>query len=188
MSSLEIFAVAVGLAMDAFAVSLAAAAAGWVTDRRARFRLWFHFGLFQGLMPVLGWFAGARVNRWVAAWDHWLAFLLLAWIGARMIRGGWRGGQDSQDAGSDPTRGRNLVGLSVATSIDALAVGFSFACLDVSVWRPSLVIGLVAALFSLGGCLLGGRLGRAVGPRLEAIGGVVLVLVGLRILVVGLMN
>jgi putative Mn2+ efflux pump MntP len=184
----EILLIAVGLAMDAFAVSLAAAAAGWVADRRARFRLWFHFGFFQALMPVIGWFVGERVNRWVAAWDHWIAFALLVWIGGRMIAGSWRSHGDGGAVGPDPTRGRHLVGLSLATSIDALAVGFSFACLGLVVWRPALVIGVVAALFSLGGCLLGGRLGRTVGPRLEAVGGVVLVLVGLRILLADLMG
>jgi putative Mn2+ efflux pump MntP len=188
VSILEIVAVAVGLAMDAFAVSLAAAAGGWVTDRRARFRLWWHFGLFQALMPVIGWAAGARVNRWVAGWDHWLVFLLLAWIGGRMIRNAWRQADAPRDRAADPTRGRNLVGLSVATSLDALAVGFSFALLGVTVWRPALIIGVVAALFSLAGCLLGGQLGRRLGSRMEALGGLVLVFIGLRVLLQDLLG
>jgi len=182
VSALEILLIAVGLAMDAFAVSLAAAAGGWTTSWRARFRLWFHFGLFQALMPVIGWYGGARLDRWVDAWDHWLAFGLLVWIGVRMIRGARRSGDQERDPADDPTRGRNLVGLSLATSLDALAVGFSFSFLDLDVWTPALIIGVVAAAFSLAGCLLGGRLGRAAGPRLEMLGGVVLVLMGLRIL------
>lgn len=182
MSTLEITLIAVGLAMDAFAVSLAAAAGGWVTTWRARFRLWFHFGLFQALMPVIGWYGGARLDRWVDAWDHWLAFALLAWIGIRMIRGALGDAGQERDPADDPTRGRNLVGLSLATSLDALAVGFSFSFLDLDVWRPALIIGVVAAAFSLVGCLLGGRLGRASGSRLEILGGAVLVLMGLRIL------
>ncbi|HOX25613.1 MAG TPA: manganese efflux pump MntP family protein [Candidatus Krumholzibacteria bacterium] len=183
MAFVETLLIAVGLAMDAFAVSLAAGAAGWADRPRARFRLWFHFGLFQALMPVAGWLAGARVAALVAAWDHWLAFALLAWIGARMIRGGLRGGETHSRSGPDPTRGRTLLGLAVATSIDALAVGFSFACLGLEVWRPALVIGAVAAAFSLAGCLLGHRLGVAVGRRLEVAGGAALVLVGLKIVV-----
>jgi putative Mn2+ efflux pump MntP len=180
VSALEILLVAVGLAMDALAVSVAAAAGGWADDARARFRLFFHFGLFQAAMPVAGWSVGATVSGHLAAWDHWVAFALLAWIGGRMIRGGLA--SESDDAGvADPTRGRTLIGLAVATSLDALAVGFSFACLGVSVWMPALVIGLVAAAFSLAGCLLGARLGRMLGRRAEVAGGVVLVLVGARI-------
>ena len=182
MSALEILLVAVGLAMDALAVSVAAAAAGWAADARARFRLFFHFGLFQAAMPVVGWYAGATVSGHLAAWDHWLAFALLAWIGGRMIRGGLAGPGDGDQAHrADPTRGRTLIGLAVATSLDALAVGFSFACLGVSVWMPALVIGVVAAVFSLAGCLLGGRLGQVLGRRAEVAGGVVLLLVGARI-------
>lgn len=183
MSLLETILVAIALAMDALAVSLAAAAAGWADNRRARFRLWFHFGLFQALMPVAGWFAGARVAALIARWDHWLAFALLVWIGGRMIASGLRDHDPGVRSGADPTRGRTLIGLAVATSLDALAVGFSFACLGLPVWRAALVIGLVAAVFSLVGCLVGGRLGRLVGRRLETAGGAVLVLVGLRILV-----
>ncbi len=176
----ELLAVAVGLAMDAFAVSLAVAAAGWADRPSARFRLWFHFGLFQALMPVLGWLLGAPIATRIAAWDHWVAFALLVWIGGRMIHGALREQPEGVPT-DDPTRGRLLMGLAVATSLDALAVGFSFACLGLSVWRPALVIGVVAAIFSLIGCLAGGRLGRRVGKRMEAAGGAVLVLVGLRI-------
>jgi putative Mn2+ efflux pump MntP len=178
----ELLAIAVGLAMDALAVSLAVAAAGWAERPSARFRLWFHFGLFQALMPVLGWLVGAPVASRIAAWDHWVALVLLTWIGGRMIHGALRPTPDGVPT-DDPTRGRLLVGLAIATSLDALAVGFSFACLGLSVWRPALVIGVVAAVFSLVGCLAGGRLGRAVGRRLEAVGGLVLILVGVRIVV-----
>jgi len=178
----DLLLIAVGLAMDAFAVSLAAGATGWAATPRARFRLWFHFGLFQALMPIVGWLVGARVAGLMAAWDHWLAFALLVWIGGRMVRGGLRRDDGDEASGVDPTRGRTMVGLAVATSLDALAVGFSFACLDVSVWMPALVIGVVAAVFSLVGCLLGGRLGPGVGRRMEVLGGVVLILVGFHIL------
>ena len=188
MATAEIMIIAVGLAMDAFAVSLAAAAAGWVTDRRARFRLWFHFGLFQALMPVIGWLAGARLDRWIAGWDHWIVAALLVWIGGRMIRDVARGGDRERDRSADPTRGRNLIGLSVATSLDALAVGFSFALLDVEVWRPAAIIGAVAALFSLAGCLLGGVLGGRFGRRAEAVGGGMLVMMGLWVLLEGLLR
>jgi putative Mn2+ efflux pump MntP len=181
MTWLEMIAIAAGLAMDALAVSVAVAAAGWANDRAARFRLWFHFGLFQALMPVLGWLVGRPLAERIAAWDHWVALAVLAWIGARMVRSGLRDEVATDRRTLDPTRGRLLMGLAIATSLDALAVGFSFACLGVSVWRPALVIGVVAAAFSLAGCLAGERLGRVAGRRLEVAGGVVLILVGVRI-------
>ncbi len=182
MPTSDLLLIAMGLAMDAFAVSLAAGATGWTATPRARFRLWFHFGLFQALMPIVGWLVGSQVAGFIAAWDHWFAFALLVWIGGRMVHAGLRGEDDDDHTSADPTRGRILVGLAVATSLDALAVGFSFACLEVSVWLPAVIIGVVAAVFSLAGCLLGGRLGHAVGRRMEALGGLVLILVGIRIL------
>lgn len=177
----EVTLLAFSLALDATAVSLAAAAAGWASDGRARFRLAFHFGLFQGLMPLAGWLASRGLAAGFAAVDHWVAFGLLAWIGTGMLRGGLKG-RDGEAPRADPTRGWTLVALSVATSIDALAVGATLAMLGVSIVRPALVIGLVAAALSLVGVLVGSRAGRRLGPRLEIAGGLVLVGLGLKIL------
>lgn len=180
MSPLEILPVAVALAMDAFAVSVAAGAAGRACGARATFRLAFHFGLFQFLMPVVGWFLGSVFAHRVAAVDHWIAFGLLAWVGVSMIRGSR---EDAESAAPDPSRGWSLVMLSVATSLDALAVGLSLALLDVRIWIPAAVIGLVAAAFSILGHRGGDRLGRSFGKRAELVGGVVLVGIGVKILV-----
>jgi putative Mn2+ efflux pump MntP len=182
MSLTNIVLIALGLAMDAFAVATGAASGGFAANRRARFRLWFHFGLFQALMPVVGWLIGSRLAPLIAAWDHWMIFVLLAWIGGHMIRDGRRSG--AAPAGrNDPTRGRSLIMLSLATSLDALAVGFGFGCLGLSIWTAAAVIGLVTAVVSQLGCRLGSRLGRAYGPRAAVVGGVVLVAVGARILI-----
>jgi manganese efflux pump family protein len=178
--------IALGLAMDAFAVAAAAASGGFAGNRRARFRLWFHFGLFQALMPVVGWLVGSRLAPLIAAWDHWVIFALLAWIGGHMIRDGRRQGEDAITR-NDPTRGRSLVMLSLATSLDALAVGFGFGCLGLSIWTAAAVIGLVTAAVSQLGCRLGSRLGRVYGPRAAIVGGVVLLGVGARILASHLM-
>ncbi len=167
--------------MDAFAVSLCANAAGRVCGHRATFRLAFHFGLFQFLMPVFGWFIGASFAGRVEAVDHWIAFGLLAWIGIRMIRAGLD--PDGRDDAGDPSRGWTLILLSVATSIDALAVGFSLAMLNVRIWQPSIVIGVVAAVFSVIGYRLGGYVGARVGYRAEVLGGLVLLGIGTKILV-----
>jgi len=182
MNNFEIILIAVGLAMDAFAVAVSSSVViGRVTARQV-FRLGFHFGLFQALMPILGWLAGRTVRQDIEAWDHWLAFALLAFIGSKAIYGACRSDATSKNS-SDPTRGFNLLFLSTATSIDALAVGISFAMLGVSVWYPSAVIGVVTALLTAAGVLLGGRLGLRFGKRIEAGGGLVLILIGLKILV-----
>lgn len=168
MSLLEILPIAVALAMDAFAVSVAAGAAGRACGGRATFRLAFHFGLFQFLMPVIGWFVGSTFADRVEAVDHWIAFSLLTWIGVAMIRSSR---DDGETTVPDPSRGWSLVALSVATSLDALAIGLSLALLDVSIWWPATVIGLVAAAFSIIGHRGGDRLGRGLGKRAELVGG-----------------
>ena len=180
MDWITILGIAVALAMDAFAVALAA---GAVIDRlthRHLFRLGFHFGLFQAMMPVAGWLVGVTVQKWMSAFGHWIAFVLLMVVGGRMIHEAFDEERD-KDA-SDPTRGFTMVMLSVATSIDALAVGLSLALLNVSVWAPAAVIGVVAGVLTVVGMLLGRRLGENWGKRVEICGGLVLCIIGLKIL------
>lgn len=180
MGLIEILFIAVGLAMDAFAVSLAAGTTGRASHPRAMFRLSFHFGLFQFLMPVAGWAMGMNIAVYIEAVDHWVAFGLLAFVGVRMIRAGLN--PDERNRKGDPSRGLTLVTLCLATSIDALAVGLSLAMLKVDIWYPSAVVGVVTAGMSLAGIRLGRRLGTAFGKRMEIIGGVILLLIGFRIL------
>ncbi len=180
MNWLSILGIAVGLALDALAVAIAA---GLVIPRltgRHVFRMAFHFALFQFLMPVIGWFVGRTLSGLVRAFDHWVAFGLLAVIGGKML---WEA-SSNHGVGNrgDPTRGWLLVTLSIATSIDALAVGLSLAFLDVSVWTPSVVIGLVTAVLTGIGIRFGSRIGRRFGVLAEIAGGVVLIAIGLRIL------
>ncbi len=182
MSLIEILAVAVGLAMDAFAVSLGAGATAFANNGRARFRLSFHFGLFQCLMPIAGWALGTTVAPYIASVDHWIAFALLACVGGRMVRSAQAGG-DEPAYPRDPSRGGTLVMLAVATSIDALAVGLSLAMLEVGIWYASVTIGIVTGLLSLLGIRLGTRLGTRFGRRMEVAGGLILLAIGVRILV-----
>jgi manganese efflux pump family protein len=181
MSIWEILVIAVGLSMDAAAVSLAASASQRARGRRAMFRLSFHFGLFQFMMPVVGWFLGSTIAPYIESLDHWVAFVLLAAVGAHMI---WTAvtGADAVLA-RDPSRGTALIVLSVATSIDALAVGLSLAMLGQRIWYTSLVIGLVTGGLSLAATLLGERIGQAVGRKMEVVGGLGLIAIGIRILV-----
>lgn len=180
----SLFAVALALAMDAFAVALGAGLTLEQLGARHLFRLGFHFGLFQALMPILGWLAGLSVQRWIASYDHWLAFGLLVLVGGKMIREARVEREAAEQR--DPTRGLTLVLLSIATSIDALAVGLSLAMLRVSIWVPALVIGLVAGVLTVAGMLLGRRIGQRLGtlwgPRVEIAGGLILIAIGLKIL------
>lgn len=179
----SILAIAVALAMDAFAVSIAAGVTLKKVSLRQAFRLSWHFGLFQALMPIAGWTAGLTIRGYIEAFDHWVAFGLLAVVGGNMIREGM-GHDRKEKKQKDPTKGLMLVLLSVATSIDALAVGLSISVLNLSIWSPALVIGLVAGLFTIGGLQIGKRIGSA--ARLsrfaDLIGGLVLVGIGLNIL------
>ncbi len=180
MTFFEIVIISIGLAMDASAVSLAAAAAGFAKDGRARFRLSFHFGLFQFFMPVLGWFMGIAFVSYFKAVDHWIAFGLLGFVGGRMIMEGLDRSVETQK--KDPSKGMTMVMLSVATSIDALAIGLSLALLDVNIWYPSLMIGVITCAMSLLSIQIGMRLGVLFGKRMEIFGGIILIGIGARIL------
>ncbi len=166
--------------MDASAVSLAAASAGFANDARAKFRLSFHFGLFQFLMPVLGWFLGLSFVSYFKAFDHWIAFFLLAFVGIRMILEGMDKSLEKQK--KDPSKGMTMVILSIATSIDALAIGLSLAMLEVDIWYPSVMIGVITTMMSLVAIKIGTRLGAMFGKRMEIFGGIILIAIGSRIL------
>jgi putative Mn2+ efflux pump MntP len=177
----EIFLIAVGLSMDAFAVALGAGAAGQIGGNRATFRISFHFGLFQFLMPVIGWLLGQSITQVITAIDHWIAFALLLVIGLRMIYSGFH--SEKSKYYSDPSRGLNLIMLSIATSIDALVVGFSLAMLRISIWYPCIIIGTVTAFLSLTGVLLGRYFGERFGKYMKIMGGGILIFIGARILI-----
>lgn len=167
--------------MDAFAVSLGVGTGGMANSRRSSLRLAFHFGIFQALMPVAGWLAGTTVSQYIQDYDHWIAMILLGYVGGKMIWEGIKG--DEMAYLTDPTRGRTMVLLSVATSIDALAVGLSLAMLRVPVIQPAVVIGVITFGLSILGLKLGNRLSGRFGRRVEIVGGLILIGIGLRILV-----
>ncbi len=167
--------------MDALAVALATGLALGEVSARQTFRLSFHFGLFQFLMPVIGWLAGLTVERWIAGYDHWIAFGLLAAIGGKMVYESLAGTREAERR-RDPTRGMSLVVLSIATSVDALAVGISLGVLRIRIWYPAVVIGIVACALTAAGMHAGRRLGGAFGRRMEVLGGLVLIGIGVKIL------
>jgi manganese efflux pump family protein len=179
MDWVSVVFVSFALAMDAFAVAVVAGASLDELTARRIFRLAFHFGLFQAMMPILGWVAGRAVHDRISAFDHWVAFGLLALIGVRMIIGAWR--EESHHRKADPTTGWHMVLLSVATSIDALAVGLSLAVLGNGIAIPAVVIGIVTAAVTATGMALGRRIGEQWGPRIEAAGGLALIFIGAKI-------
>ena len=186
MDLAEIILIAFGLAMDATAVSLVAAASGYAEDSRATFRLAFHFGLFQFLMPLIGWFAGINFVSYFASFTHWVAFSLLLFVGGRMLYSGLT--LSIEKPSNDPSRGYTLIALSIATSIDALAIGLSLAMLDVNIWYPSVIIGFVTATLSLTAIKIGKKISVLFGKRMEILGGAVLIIIGFRILFTQLYN
>ena len=143
-------------------------------------RMAAHFGFFQFLMPILGWLAGIAVVDYIHAFDHWIAMGLLGFIGGKMIYEAYHGLASTTFSG-DPTRGATLLMLSVATSIDALAVGLSLGVLHSNILYPSIIIGLVAGGFTILGIRLGCRLGMRFSRRVEIFGGLILIAIGIKI-------
>jgi putative Mn2+ efflux pump MntP len=153
---------------------------GFAIRPQPALRIAFHFGFFQGAIPALGWLTGSTVAPLVQHFDHWLAFGLLTFVAVRMFRSGLS--PDAPYPSCDPTRGATLIMLSVATSIDAMAVGFSLAVLLIPILIPCLGIGMVTLCLSFIATRLGGRLSLGFGKRMEILGGLVLLCIGLRIL------
>jgi len=154
-------------------------------ERRARFRLWFHFGLFQFLMTMGGWLAGRKIIPYVEAWDHWIAFGLLAFIAARMLRESFQNEEPEaavQNRRKDMTRGWSLVALSFATSFDALGVGFSLSLTAGTLFWESVCIGITAAAMTWSGLRLGRVLSVQFGKRVETVGAIILFIIAFKLL------
>ena len=184
MELTTVLALSIALAMDCFAVSLGIGASALPCTPRTVARLAFHFGLFQAGMTMLGWLAGATLVKIIASFDHWLAFGLLAWVGGKMLLTALLPEKSIPATGcEDPTRGRSLVMLSVATSIDAASVGLGLAFVKANIGLASLSIGLTSLGFSTLGMLAGDRLSRKFGRAMGAVGGLILIAIGLRILI-----
>ena len=177
----EIFVLALALSLDAFAIATVLGAGGYSQGLRPTFRVGFHFGLFQALMPILGWLAGQTIAPLIARWDHWVAFGLLSLVAFHML---WNHQKEDQWSQSiDPTRGWPLLALSVACSLDALAVGFSFSLLRQNLWKTAVVIGGVTGLMSLLGMRLGDRLPGPWKPLASRLGGILLLGIAVKILI-----
>ena len=183
MRLLEIWLLAVSLAIDCFTVSITSG----IILHRIRWGIFlkmaFLFGLFQAAMPFLGWLGASRFNHLIETYDHWIAFALLAFLGIRMIREHFK---DEEERSFDPTRMKVILTLAVATSIDALAVGISFAFTGFrtlsSLLYPLTAIGIASFVISLAGSLIGVFFGKRFNLRVEIFGGLVLIGIGVKIL------
>lgn len=184
MRTFELLLIALGLSMDAFAVSVASGATMKRLHLPNALKMGLFFGGFQALMPVLGWAAGLSARSFIAGWDHWIAFGLLAAIGGKMLWEAFKIKEEEECGGPKtcPFDTGTLTVLAIATSIDALAVGVTFSLLSVSIIAPVLVIGLVTFLMSVGGVKIGSAGGHFFEHKMEAAGGFILVAIGLKIL------
>ncbi len=183
MDFLSILLIAVVLGVDALSVAVATGVLLGQPSRPAVWRMSGSFGFFQFAMPLVGWSAGLAVSGLIEAYDHWVAFGLLLFVGGKMIFGAFREDEERRAPADDPTRGWTLLMLAVATSIDALAVGLSLALVGETIVLPSVVIGVTAFAMTWAGMVFGGRIGAWLGRKVEIAGGLLLIGIGVKILV-----
>ena len=190
MSLIDIILLAVALAMDCLTVSIVSGVIEVKSEEVKDEKWWiirmaFLFGLFQAMMPLIGWLGISHFQAYMEAYDHWIAFAMLGFIGGRMV---WESFNPDQEQHFNPRKLRTQLLLAIATSIDALAVGISFACTGYTavgqLTLPLIIIGVVSFLFSLIGYQLGARFGRSIAQRLkpELFGGIILIGIGVKIL------
>ena len=176
---ITILLIALGLAMDSFSVAIANGLATKTFKITKALKISAFFGFFQAIMPIIGWYAGVYILDLISDFDHWVAFFLLTFIGVRMIYESIRNESDNFVRSHDI---KILLILSIATSIDALAVGLSLSFLEISVLFPAIVIGVVTFLLSFLGVFVGGRFGSILKNKVEVLGGLILIGIGLKIL------
>lgn len=179
MDLVAVVLIAIGLSFDTFAVSVSS---GVVLPRitfKQGISIAIVLAFFQALMPVLGWSAGKTIVSYVKHLDHWIAFILLLGLGAKMIYESYK---KNETAKPNPLDWKVRITMAIATSIDALIVGFSFAFLEYNIWISALIIGFITFLVSMLGLLFGKKVGPRLGKRMEIVGGVILIAIGLKIL------
>ncbi|MCL5795277.1 MAG: manganese efflux pump MntP family protein [Patescibacteria group bacterium] len=170
--------IALGLAMDSFAVSVSSGSIIKQHHINNTLKIALFFGFFQGIMPLLGWLIGISLNELFSVIDHWLAFCILTFIGVKMIIE-----SKKLESDFDPLNTYILTTLALATSIDALAVGLSFSLLRISIIIPAVIIGVVTFVLSFFGVIIGKKFGHLFQGSIEIIGGIILVIIGLKILI-----
>lgn len=179
MPLFNLIVIAISLSLDAAAVSAANGAHHPRMSGKKAFKIAFFFGLFQGLMPLAGWFIGWQLSGLIFAIDHWIAFFLLFLIGAKML---FESAKSEDDKSTDIKNNKILLLLSVATSIDAAVVGVSFGFIDINIFWAAFVIGIITFVISLASVYIGKRFGERWGKKAEAAGGLCLIFIGIKML------
>ncbi len=180
MDLITIIFIAVGLAMDAFAVSISNGIISKESKLNLGLKLGFFFGGFQALMPILGWWAAYSIKDYIVEIDHWIAFVLLSFIGGKMI---YEAFSKKENESQPKLKLYTILILSIATSIDALAVGITFTFLEIDILLPAIIIGVVSFIMSFIGVLLGAKFSKIFGNKIEVIGGLILISIGIKILI-----
>ena len=182
MDFLTVFILAIGLSMDSFAVSVGCGLAEQKISFRHAAKISFSFAFFQGLLPLFGWYMGTEIREYVEKIDHWIAFLLLLFLGGKMILHRFK--KKDQDRIADIYSWKNIITLSIATSIDALVIGFSYAMASTgNIFGGAVLIGAVTFFFAMLGIKIGKDVGLSFGPKVELLGGIILIGIGLKILI-----
>jgi len=181
MNYLTIIIIAIGLSFDTFAVSISSGLLKKDIMFLSALKIAFSLAFFQSVMPLLGWLAGTGIKDSIKSFDHWVAFSLLAIIGLKMIYESLR--PEKHKNGTDPLNYYYILGISIATSLDALFVGFSFAFLDFPIYASMLIIGGITFLISMSGILFGKKTGNKYGKKMEILGGLILIVIGAKILI-----
>ena len=179
MGTIEILLISIGLAMDAFAVSICKGLSIKKMNWKNAIIIGLYFGIFQAGMPILGYFLGSTFERFITNIDHWIAFSLLTGIGFDMLKEAFS--KESENS-NDKVDFKTMIILSIATSIDALAVGITFACLKTKIIVPAITIGIITFLMSVIGVKIGNKFGDKYERKAEIMGGVILILLGIKIL------
>ena len=187
MGAIEILLISIGLAMDAFAVSVCKGLAMKKMSWKKAIIIGLYFGIFQAVMPVIGYFLGTTFERFITYVDHWVAFILLVGIGINMVKEAFDKESENRNDNVDM---KTMLVLSIATSIDALAIGITFACLKIQIVMPVITIGLITFIISVIGVKIGNQFGDKYGKKAEIMGGVILILLGIKILLehLGIIN
>ena len=186
MSITELLLISVGLAMDAFSVSVCKGLSMKKLNLKGGIITALFFGVFQGIMPVIGYFLGSRFANIISSFSHWISFVLLAFIGGKMIQEALIGGEDSGEGKEYCLDIKELFLLAIATSIDALAVGIVFAAQKTDLVFSVTMIGVITFALSLAGVFIGHRFGSKYEKKAEITGGIILILIGLKLLLEGL--
>jgi len=184
MTPLELVGVAIALGFDAFSVALGVGVC-W-TDFRSRFRLSWHFGLFQALMPLIGWLAGRQIMPYIESWDHWFVFAVLMAIAVKMFYESIKHDDDEAEPTCNPTKGWMMIGLSIAVSIDALGVGLTFGGMERNQVLYIIIIGIAAIIMTAAGMILASTAASRFGKWAERFGALILALVAFKLLLQGL--